>query len=221
MDAFDRCLKCRSRPLSFCGKALIANSLALSRVWYVASLVHIPSWVCAELEKLLFSFIFWSGRRDLVACKVLIHPKGSGGFLIVYVKFKVAALLVQWVRRLVVCPNGWVFLLTYWLLDRHGVTLFPFFSDLSSFLDAPSLLFIPILFRTGAPLNVDLILGSLGSNACPVDSISYKSTYSFPLSLNLATPTVFPSFSHPLATLIGLLLGKPSSCSLWIGACQT
>ena len=133
VDAVDRCLKSwRSRSLSYSGKALVANSLALSCVWYVASLVHMPAWVSAELKKLLFNF---SGRA------VLIHPKESGGFSFVSIDFKVAALLIQWVCRLVVCPNGWVYLLTYWLLDRqcHSFCLFLkplFFSrrSVSSFL---------------------------------------------------------------------------------------
>jgi len=32
----------RSRSLSYSGKALVINALALSRIWYVASLVHMP-----------------------------------------------------------------------------------------------------------------------------------------------------------------------------------
>ena len=205
MDAADRCLKSwRSRSLSYSGKALVANSLALSRVWYVASLVHIPAWVCAELKKLLFNF-FWSGRRDLVARKVLIHPKESGGFSVVSIDFKVAALLIQWVCRLVVCPNGWVHLLTYWLLDRHGVTPFAFFSDPFSFLDTPFPPFYYDLFQAwraakGGASPSGLTLGSLGSNACLFDSISCKSAYSFLLSLNPAAPhcvsKFFPSFGR-------------------------
>ena len=86
VDAVRRCLKSwRSRSLSFSGKALLANSLALSRVWYVASLVHMPAWV-------FFLVFFWSGKRDLVARKVLIHPEESGGFSVVSIDFKVEAL---------------------------------------------------------------------------------------------------------------------------------
>ena len=44
--------------MSFQGCALVINALALSRVWYVASLIHTPPWVLGELLKLLFSF-FW------------------------------------------------------------------------------------------------------------------------------------------------------------------
>ena len=38
-------LSWRQRNLSFRGKALVINALALSRILYVASLVHMPPWV--------------------------------------------------------------------------------------------------------------------------------------------------------------------------------
>ena len=34
----------RQQGLSFRGKALIFNALALARIWYVASLIHLPVW---------------------------------------------------------------------------------------------------------------------------------------------------------------------------------
>ena len=44
----------RQRSLSYKGKALVINALALSRVWYVASLIHVPRWVSVELNTLIF-----------------------------------------------------------------------------------------------------------------------------------------------------------------------
>ena len=38
----------RQRSLSYKGKALVINALALSRVWYVASLIHVPRWVSVD-----------------------------------------------------------------------------------------------------------------------------------------------------------------------------
>ena len=46
----------RQRGLSFCGKSLIVNALALARIWYVASLIHLPAWALPELVSLVFSF---------------------------------------------------------------------------------------------------------------------------------------------------------------------
>ena len=85
----------RHRILSFRGRALVINALALSRMWYVASLVHMPPWVHGELVRLVFGF-FWKGKKDVVARAVVQAPSG-GGFFVVDVKLKVQSLLVQWV----------------------------------------------------------------------------------------------------------------------------
>ena len=86
IDAVERRLKswhCRTLPYS--GKATVINALALSQIWYVASLVFLPSWARAALNTLICVF-FWSGKKDLVARKVLLHPmwgllRGIDGFL--------------------------------------------------------------------------------------------------------------------------------------------
>ena len=44
------------RPLSYRGKTLVINALALSRIWYVASLIPVPPWVISELNVLVFKF---------------------------------------------------------------------------------------------------------------------------------------------------------------------
>ena len=89
----------RQRGLSFRGKALIINALALARIWYVAGLIHLSAWALRELSSLVFSF-FWKGKPDLVAQKVVSQPTSLGGFGVVPIQLKVWALLVQWIRRL-------------------------------------------------------------------------------------------------------------------------
>ena len=50
VDAVARCLNSwRSSSLSFTERALVVNALALSPVWYVASLIHMPAWVLRSL----------------------------------------------------------------------------------------------------------------------------------------------------------------------------
>ena len=113
ISAVEKCLfSWRSRSLSFGGKALVVNSLALSRICYIASLVYMPHSILAELESLVFKF-FWNGKRDLVARNVVIHSRFNGGFNVVSTKFKVNALLLQWVRRYLSSPNVWVSLMTF------------------------------------------------------------------------------------------------------------
>lgn len=69
----------RQRSLSYSGKYLIINALVLSRVWYVASLIHVPRWVSIKLNSLIFKF-FWSGKRDLLARRVVVQDRSLGGF---------------------------------------------------------------------------------------------------------------------------------------------
>ena len=53
--------------------------------------------------RLVFSF-FWSGKRELVSRSTAVQSHLFGGFSIVNVKFKVYALLGQWVKRLAPSP---------------------------------------------------------------------------------------------------------------------
>ena len=80
IDAVDHVLTSwRSRSLTFRSKALVINALALSWVWYMASLVHMLAWVEKELSRLVFSF-FWSGKRELVSRSTVFQPHLFGGF---------------------------------------------------------------------------------------------------------------------------------------------
>ena len=128
IDAVERVLNSwHSRSLSFCGKALVVDALALSRVWYVASLVHMPPWVLKELSSLAFSF-FWSGKRDLVLRSVVVQSSLFGGFSVVDVKLKVWALLGQWVRRFISSSSGWVSFMSFWFNFHFGASPLDVFS---------------------------------------------------------------------------------------------
>ena len=81
IDAVSKCLTSwRMRSLSYSGRAIVANALALSRIWYVASLVHMPSWVLKKLNSLVFNF-FWAGKKDLVRRDVVIKRKNLAASL--------------------------------------------------------------------------------------------------------------------------------------------
>ena len=77
IDAVEHVLNSwRSRSLLFRGKALVVNALALSRVWYVASLIHMPPWVLRELPFLLLL----SNPRCLVVFRRSMSNLKSGLF---------------------------------------------------------------------------------------------------------------------------------------------
>ena len=92
VGAFCRCIDAwRSRALSFSGRAVVLNSIALSRIWYVASVVAMTKSVLKELNTRIFNF-FWAGKKDRVARKVLHHSKSQGGFSVVCVELKIHSL---------------------------------------------------------------------------------------------------------------------------------
>ena len=97
----------------FSWKSLIVNALALARIWYVASLIHLPAWALRELVSLVFSFC-WKGKPDLLARKVVRQPTSLGGFGVVSIELKACTLLVQWIRRFVTKPASWVHFFYYY-----------------------------------------------------------------------------------------------------------
>ena len=109
IEAVKRCLKpWHFRGLSYSGKAIAINALALSRIWYVASLFFFPSWARAELNSLIF---FSPGKKDLVAGRssFILRPVGASLWYSSILKSSLFSF-VQWIKRLLVSPNGLVYL---------------------------------------------------------------------------------------------------------------
>ena len=196
INAVDHVLKSwRSRVLSFRGKALVINALALSRVWYVASLVHMPAWVEVELSRLVFSF-FWSGKRELVSRSAVVQSPLFGGFSVVDIQSKVRALLGQWVRRFVSSPSSWVALMSFWFHSLFGVSPLAVFSRPFSFdfrVLPPFYQALVLAWRrldgAFAASKNSLVYGSSCPLVCsPVLTMSTKSCYLYLLSENMVQP---------------------------------
>ena len=96
----------RARTLSLKGKALVVNAQALSRIWYIASLIYMPAWALKELSFAVFDF-FWKTKRELVARAVVLQPASLGGYSVVDIRSKTLSLVSQWVKRFILAPPGW------------------------------------------------------------------------------------------------------------------
>ena len=200
-------LSWRQRSLSYRGKALIINALALSRIWYVASLVYMPPFVLRELNQLVFKF-FWSGKRDLVARRVVVQPTSCGGFSVVDLELKVWALLLQWVRRLSVSPSTWLSFFSFWCVHTWRVSPVHVLSTPSRFSDLRCL---PCFYRAllsawssaggcFLPSRGALSVGT-GLTVAPVSSLTTKSAYSLLLIDRSVVPHCVEKFSVPLGQL--------------------
>ena len=214
----------RQRSLSFRGKSFVINTPALSRVWYVASLIHVPRWVSAEINSLVFKF-FWGGKRKLVARRVVVQHSSLGGFGVVDFQLKVLALHVQWVRRFVVSPSSWVSFMVFWFTSvlsapPHVVLRSP---STFSFSGLPPF-YVSLLSAwqacKGTLSSLSPGIGS-GVDFCPIRSVSTKSAYLFLLSESVVPPHCIVKFIPLFGSCTGRLLGASCSFSILIAPSST
>ena len=177
--------------LSFHGRALLANSLGLSLLWYLASFIAMPDMVVRRVNSLLFSFL-WQEKRELVARSSLTQPSRLGGLGVVDVQSKVSALHVMWVRRFLEArghPSAFFF----WLYIRVAfagrsvdqVLLLPAPSN-------PALRLLPPFYRSIMVAwfrlsrrmeDGEIVVAGAGTSFCPVRSLTVHFVYRQLLSL--------------------------------------
>ena len=185
----------RQRTLSYWGRALVIGSLALSRIWYVASLIHMPLWVHAEPARLMFPF-FWKGKLDLVAREVVTLPPIAGDFSVVDIKLKVSSLLVQWIRRYASSPSSWVTIFSFWFSNQFHATIDAVLANPSAYYSGLLLPFYRALLSAWREVEgsysqrcPSLVVGSLSPyHCCPVTGASAKHVYQFLLSESHSPP---------------------------------
>ena len=88
--------KCRN--LSLKGKITVINTLALSKLIYLCSILHTPEEVYAEVKNIITDFI-WDGKTAKIAYSTLTKGIEDGGLKLVDLKLKVKSLNASWVRR--------------------------------------------------------------------------------------------------------------------------
>ena len=188
IEAVRNCLKFGGhRALSFKGKTLVLNALALSNIWYVGSLVVMPPWAKLQLDKLVYDFL-WGGKPDLVSREVIVQKHERGGLALVAIEKNVQALMVQWVKRFKCSPSGWVSLLTFWCFDRFGVPPHSVFTSPSYFRLEALPPFYQSMFNAwrlsgGLVTLSGLAVGSfLSTEPVPVESISTEEVYNMCLA---------------------------------------
>ena len=173
----------RQRSLSYRGKALVINAPALSRIWYVASVIHIPQRVLRELNKAVFNF-FWNGKPDLVTRDVIVQPPSCGGFSVVNIQLKIWALLLQWVKRFSSSPSTWVSFFSFWCGQGFAASPVQVLSNPSRFPGSGGLpVFYLSLLSAWRSIDGSFLpsRGSLcvghGLMVSPVSSLTTKSVY--------------------------------------------
>ncbi|CAB3986639.1 Transposon TX1 uncharacterized 149 kDa [Paramuricea clavata] len=92
------------RALSFRGRALIANMLGLSTLWYLCSFSVIPEAIIKAVNGEIFPFV-WRKKREWLARSSVTQRPNQGGLGVVDVYRRMLSLHVLWVKRLIFRPN--------------------------------------------------------------------------------------------------------------------
>lgn len=88
----------KCRKLSLKGKITVVNSLALSKLIYLCSIIHVPDKVYSEVKSIITDFI-WDGKVAKIAYDTLIMGIDEGGLKLVDLKTKVKSLNASWIKR--------------------------------------------------------------------------------------------------------------------------
>ena len=89
----------KCRRLSLKGKVTVINTLAVSPILYLASVIHVPAQVIQEVNKIIVYFI-WDSKPPKVAYDVMIQSIENGGLKLVDFESKVKSLKLGFIKRL-------------------------------------------------------------------------------------------------------------------------
>ena len=119
LEKFEKTLNLHSsRNLSLYDKAIIANVMACSKLWYIAPVLYLPTHYQKRFDKLLFKFI-WGGICEPIKRETLIGKVQAGGLNVMSIRLKAMALrivhIVNFLRSHKDTPPTWVYFTVHWV----------------------------------------------------------------------------------------------------------
>ena len=81
----------KSRSLSLVGKSLMVNTIGISKLLYLATILPVPKWVISEVNNLIWPFL-WGCRMETVSRQSCHQAFLKGGLGIINFKIKADAL---------------------------------------------------------------------------------------------------------------------------------
>ena len=89
----------KMRNLTIYGRACITQILALSKLWYVGSVITPPKEIIETIEKEITSFL-WRGKQHLINREIVRLPKNDGGLGIANIEEKCRVLKIKWLKEI-------------------------------------------------------------------------------------------------------------------------
>ena len=114
----------RSRSLSFLGKALLINTLGLSKLMYLARVLLPPAWVLSRINSFIWPFL-WGCKIETVARNTLYLSAAQGGIGIINFSVKCLALQVAGMAFTLDSPHDSSFYLCKYFVGRRLSSLRP------------------------------------------------------------------------------------------------
>ena len=74
------------RHLSLRGKAIVLNSLILSKVTFLSNVFRIPTTLQQKIESIIFKYIWQFHKTEPIARKTLFPPKHQGGIGLIHLQ---------------------------------------------------------------------------------------------------------------------------------------
>ena len=109
------------RYLSFKGKALLINTILLSKIWFLANIFIIPIWARKKINQIIHNHL-WDTNSEPINRSTLSRTLDNGGLNILNISNQNQSLLIK--RTLQITnPNNndpWVFFARYWLAYSFG-----------------------------------------------------------------------------------------------------
>ena len=95
----------KKRKLTIFGKVCVINTLAISKLIYVASILEYPDETTIKLLNTKIYEFLWN-KRDRIKRNTLIGPICDGGIKIVDIESKIKALKASWTKKIYYCENS-------------------------------------------------------------------------------------------------------------------
>lgn len=199
----------KTRLLTMTGKAVIANTLFCSKLWYLGSAIQMSPEIVGNFNKAIFAFI-WSNKVEKVKRSTMYLPSEEGGISLVQIESKLKAFLIKHILNLLYGDFAkWHPFAVYWI----GHQLSRFKSDLGSNLIPHSAVctafyaeclkyfreFISLLEKRGVELKSLCSFQSGAANQCMVTTNQIYKMFlnQFPRVPHIYS--VFPSINYSIA----------------------
>ena len=109
------------RHLSLKGKALLINTILLSKIWFLANILIIPTWARKKINQIIFNQL-WDTNSEPISRQTLFRSLNNGGLNILNIINQNLSLQIKHTLK-ITNPNyttPWCYLARYWLSYSIG-----------------------------------------------------------------------------------------------------